>query len=126
MKIDENKTSTPFHIVNNRTIYSDHCSIIVKMNWYIESKTKEEKYCMIIDKKSLQKFNEKTNGKNLTNIVKTNGEIDKKYKEWQKEMDKIIIKCFCRKRKKEKQKPKTIKNLYKLKRKIKRVYLFQP
>ena len=49
--IDENKTNTPFHIVKNRTIYSDHCSIIVKMNWYMASKTKEEKYCTVIIRK---------------------------------------------------------------------------
>ena len=41
MIIDDNKTITPFHIVNNITLYSDHCSIIVKMNWHMANKTKE-------------------------------------------------------------------------------------
>ena len=30
MIIDENKIFTPYHIVKERTIYSDHCAIIVK------------------------------------------------------------------------------------------------
>ena len=92
MIIDDNKTITPFHIVNNITIYSDHCSIIVKMNWHMPSKTKEEKYCRIINKKSLHKFRELTNGKFLTNLIKKSGIIDKKI--WQNEINKISEKCF--------------------------------
>ena len=57
MIIDDKKTITPFHIVNNRTIYSDHCSIIIKMNWYIASRTKEENYCMVRNKRSFQNLN---------------------------------------------------------------------
>ena len=78
MIIDENKVNTPFHIVNKRTIYSDHCSIILKMNWYMTGKIEEEKYSMKINKNTLQKFQEMTNGKRLTNIVKRNDKIDKK------------------------------------------------
>ena len=123
MIIDENKVNTPFHIVNKRTIYSDHCSIILKMNWYIKGKIEDEKYGMKINKKTLQKFHEMTNGKRLTNIIKKNDKIDKKYKEWQEEVSKIIVKCFKRKKINNKQKPRRIKNLYKLKRKIKKGYL---
>ena len=65
MIIDDNKTVTPFHIVNNRIFYSDHCSIIVKMSWYLACKEKEEKYTRIINAKSLQKFKEMTNGEFL-------------------------------------------------------------
>ena len=77
MIIDDNKTVTPFHIVNNRTVYSDHCSIIVKMNWYLASKEKEEKYTRVIDAKSLQKFKEMTNGEFLTKIAKKIDRVDK-------------------------------------------------
>ena len=53
MIIDDKKTILHHFIVNNKTLYSDHCSIIVEMNWHMESKTKEEKYCRIIKKKIL-------------------------------------------------------------------------
>ena len=123
MTIDENKVNTPFHIVNKRTIYSDHCSIILKMNWHMTDQTEEEKYIMKIDKNTLQKFQEMTSGKRLTNIIKRKDKIDNKYKEWQKEVNRIIEKCFKRKKKNNKQKPRVIKNLYKVKRKIKKGYL---
>ena len=38
MIIDENKEMTPYHIVDNRTIYSDHCATQISMNWLIANK----------------------------------------------------------------------------------------
>ena len=59
MTIDEEKHIT-FHIVNKSTIYSDHCAIVCEANWYIESKN-PKKTLKIINKKSLEKFKQKTN-----------------------------------------------------------------
>ena len=86
------------------------------------SKTKEGKYCRIIIKKSLHKFRELTIGKFLTNVIKIklveliNNEV------WQNERNKLLEKCFNIKKNK-KQRNKRIKNLYQIKRKIKRIYL---
>ena len=58
----------------------------------------------------------------LTNLIKKCGIIDKKYEVWQNEINKILEKCFSLKKNK-KQRNKRIKNLYQIKRKIKRIYL---
>ena len=67
-----------------------------------------------------------TIGEYLTNIIKRNGDIDKKYMIWQKEVRNIMEKCFYKKRKNKKQNNERIKYLYRLKRKIKKGYLTEP
>ena len=54
MIIDDNKVMTPFHIEKKRTIYSDHCAIVIKMNWHMANKTNNKTYQTIINKKTLQ------------------------------------------------------------------------
>ena len=56
MIIDENKDVTPCHIVDNRTIYSDHCAIIINMNWYLSSKEKGQQSIKVINSKTLAKY----------------------------------------------------------------------
>ena len=121
--IDEGKHITPFHIVNNRTIYSDHCAIVCEANWYIESKD-TEKTLKIINKKSLEKFKQKTNKGELTKIANSKGSIKYIYKRWQSQINKIIKENISEKNiKKEKYQTKKIRKLYKLKREIKIKYL---
>ena len=50
MSIDENKEFTPYHVTDKRTIYSDHCAIIIKMNWLVASKIKQTKESILIPK----------------------------------------------------------------------------
>ena len=94
---------------------------------YLASKEKEEKYTRVINAKSLQKFKETTNGEFLTKVAKKIDRVDKKYELWQNEIKNIIEKCFIRKRKNtdKKQQNKLIKNLYRIKRKRKRIYLVE-
>ena len=123
MIIDENKLYTPYHVIKNRTIYSDHCAIIVKMDWHVASRIEEEKFVTVINKKSLEMFKKMTSNTTLTDIARVEEKLDKKYQKWQNQVNKIIEKCFKRKVRKKKQKTKTIQKLYRAKRMVKRKYL---
>ena len=123
MIIDENKLCTPYHIVNKRTIYSDHCAIITEMNWYIAGITTAVEYKRVINQKNLNMFKEMTSQKTLTNIAMKKEKIDIKYEKWQNMVNKIMEKCFKKKVKYKPRKTKTIKRLHKAKREAKRLYV---
>ena len=81
--IDENKVNTLFHIVNKRTIYSDHCSIILKMDWQPPTDTTEkETHKIRVNTKNLETFYKMTSGKKLTDITKKMENIEIIYKKW--------------------------------------------
>ena len=117
--IDENKEITPYHIVDNRTIYS---AIIIKMNWLSATIDQNQGNIKVVNSKTLAEFKQKTSGNVLTNIVKQKGGIKNKYKKWNIHIKKIMDKCFVKKKGKNGTKTKTIEKLYRKKRKMKREY----
>ena len=100
MTIDENKIKTPFHITPTGPIYTDHCAIMTKMDWYTANKLKENEKINIT--RDLQHFKEKTNKKILTNIAKSKDDIISKYGRWQNEVNEIFSICFKNKNRKRK------------------------
>ena len=122
MIIDDNKIMTPFHIIKGKTIYSDHCAIIIQMNWYVASKDEQQKYIKVVNNKTLTDFKRKTSGNILTKIVKQKEDIKEKYRKWNNYIKEMMNKCFNKKKGKREAKTKTISNLYRKKRKIKREY----
>ena len=126
MSIDENKEFTPYHVKGKRTIYSDHCAIIIKMNWLLASKTEQVNQCSIsintsINTKTLAKFENETSGNVLTNIAKQRTNVKNMYKKWNKYVKKIMKKCFT-KRKIIKTKTKKVEMLYRKKRENKKEF----
>ena len=71
MTIDEKKIITPCHVVQNKMVYSDHCAILIKMNWHIASIKEASKYQQIINRTNLQKFKERTSKEILTEVVRS-------------------------------------------------------
>ena len=71
----------------------------------------------------MTEFKRKTSGKVLTNIVKKKGNINNKYKRWNKYIIRVIQKCFNKKKDKKYTKIRKIENLYRRKRKLKRDYI---
>ena len=120
MIIDENKLITPFHIVKDRTIYSDHCAITVKMNWYIASIKQNQQHTKIVNSKTLAEFKRKTSGKVLTIIAKGKGSIINKYTKWNKHIIKTMKSCFHKMKRKNYIKSRNIERLYGEKRKLKK------
>ena len=126
--IDEEKMITPYHINKNRTIYSDHCAIVIKANWYIKGE-KQEDLVKIIDENALGRFKKLTNQKILTKIAKGTEDLKTRYTKWQKRLNNIIEKSIKEKKNKvskEKNLSKKIRKLYKIKRHCKIEYLSPP
>ena len=105
MTIDENKIKTPFHITPTGPIYTDHCAIMIKMDWYTANKLKENEK-INITRDGLQKFKGKTNKNILTNIAKSKDDIISKYGRWQNEVNEIFSVCFKNKKQKKKKQKK--------------------
>ena len=97
--IDEEKMITPYHINKNRTIYSDHCAIVIKANWYIKGE-KQEDLVKIIDENALGRFKKLTNQKILTKIAKGTEDLKTRYTKWQKRLNNIIEKSIKEKKNK--------------------------
>ena len=122
MIIDENKTFTPFHIVKNRTIYTDHCAIVVKMNLYIACKIEQNDNIWAVNKETLKKFEKLTTNSNLIKIAKEQNDIKTKYSKWQNEVEKIMKKCFVKKNKTKEYTNKKLIKLHRMKRRAKIKY----
>ena len=122
MVIDENKEKTPFHIVKGQTVYSDHCAIYINMNWLLASREKmEEKYKTMVNSKTLREFKKRTESGRLTKTAKSNLTIQDKYTMWNRNMKKLMEKCFIKKGK-YRNKNSNIEKLYRKKRKLKMEY----
>lgn len=122
MIIDENKNFTPFHIVKNRTIYTDHCTIIVKMNLYIACKGEHKENIWTVNKETLKKFKTLTTNSNLIKIAKEQVDIETKYSKWQNEVEKIMKICFVKKNKNKEYTNEKLIELHRMKRKVKIKY----
>ena len=109
--IDEEKIYTPYRIAQE-LVYTDHCAMIIELNWRKAGMGKEkEKY--VIDMEKLREHK----GKNaLMDIVTKNYEIAEKYSKWQAEISNIYNKCKKKLRTKETRRPKIINKLMKSKR----------
>ena len=116
MIIDEEKTITPCHVVNKRTIYSDHCAILIKMNWYLATKEQHQKSIKVVNNKTLTDFKRKTSGQVLTKIAKNKENIVTKYNKWNDHIKKIMKQCFTKTKTRKEMRTKTIENLYREKR----------
>ena len=93
MIIDEEKAITPYHNTKEGKVYTDHCAIVVVMDWYTAYKEEEIEYVTNY-KKALEKFGEVTNGDRLTRIASQDKDVVERYSEWQREVNNIMEECF--------------------------------
>ena len=121
MVIDENKLMTPYNIKQERFIHSDHCSIMVNLNWLLKSEEIKQLQNIKINNETLKKFFNKTNGKILTETVKREKSAKEKYKKWQDKINVIIKECFQVKKKKDKLKTPYIRKLMGRRRKLRKI-----
>ena len=121
MVIDENKLMTPYNIKQERFIHSDHCSIMVNLNWLLKSEEIKQLQNNKINNETLKKFFNKTNGKILTETVKREKSAKEKYKKWQDKINVIIKECFQVKKKKDKLKTPYIRKLMGRRRKLRKI-----
>ena len=66
--IDSKKKITPFRKIKNRNIYSDHCAILININFFgsnVSEKIAKEKGKLIITEKGLKRFETLTSGSKL-------------------------------------------------------------
>ena len=101
IRIDEEKSDTPQYTKQDKTTFSDHCAMITEINWTEASN--EEHKCedlYIINDETLQRFNEETDGTELTAIAKGKKDLHSKYQEWTQTISNIMKKCFLRTKKK--------------------------
>ena len=111
--IDEEKYLTPYRITNG-LVYTDHCAMIVELNWRRIEENYKAKY--VIDKDKLRDCSGKHK---LEKIIMEDGKIKEKYSRWQKEVNEIINKCK-RKIRNKRTKNKTVRLLMKARRYIKK------
>ena len=106
---------------NKQYTYTDHCSIILTMKWTEANieRTMNEK-TMVINEETLEKFNQCTNGTELTQIAGTNDGLDIKYEKWEKTMTRIIAECFEKRKSRKKIEIKAERKLNELKRMIRK------
>lgn len=91
--IDEEKLYTPYRSDKEKTVYSDHCAMIIEVDWHMaHSKVKQSKI-ETITRKGLEKFNYLTSGYTLTEIVKHEGDIKERYANWQTKIEEYMKKC---------------------------------
>ena len=122
IRIDEEKMNTPrYKNKNKQYTYTDHCSIILTMKWTEANieRARNEK-TMVINEETLEKFNQCTNGTELTQIAGTNEGLDIKYEKWEKTMTRIIAECFEKGKSRKKIEIKAERNLNELKRMIRK------
>lgn len=116
VQIDEEKLVTP-HTLGKKITYSDHCAMIVRMNWNkaLREERKEEKYL------DLDTLKEKTQKAGLSKIAMRKIGMQEKYKIWQSKLSSIVEKCKRKVKKKKRETLKVTRRLMKIKRKIKKV-----
>ena len=122
--IDSEKKATPYRKVRDRSIYTDHCAIMMKINFFMSNcyeKRLENRNATIINEKGLKCFEKLTSGNKLQNIANREEDINTKYKAWQTEIDSMIKKSFSHKKTKQKKGSKMIRKLIQYKKKMKRL-----
>ena len=115
VEIDENKIFTPFRITKDIT-YTDHCAIIVDINWKLVSNNSDLKNRRILN---LIMFNKETEEAGLKAVAEEKTDLKVKYTKWQSKVNKIIEKCE-RKVSSNKKQTKVVRRLMKVKRSIKK------
>ena len=121
MYIDEDREITPKHEDDEgRTIFTDHNTIKVEVNWNMNY-TKKGTERVLINEKTKKEFEEKTNTTSLTEIWNTTKEMKEKYSEWSKQVTDLAEKTFTTKTKK-KTESKAIRMLKKRKKEIKKKF----
>ena len=89
MEIDEGRNFTPYHVHGGRTVYSDHNSIILDINWNMRYKSGEHKVCKI-NRRTNEEFKRRTEESNFTELIANNQvEIQEKYSHWNDEIMKF-------------------------------------
>ena len=112
--IDEEKTITPYRI-SDKIVYSDHCAILMEINW-AKTNFAKAKSRKVINMKQLRA---KTENAGLNEIAQGKGSIKSLYTGWQGKLNEIIESC-SRVQKNKKSKLKAVRILMKEKRKTKK------
>ena len=121
MNIDEAKLYTPFRLIQKGTnveeCYTDHCAIIVEIDWSMTMKAnKIEK--KVMTEKSYKEYKRKIQEDQVHKIWQKDGTITELYEEWNDNIMKIVETCKRPPRKKSEN--KTIRKLISAKRKLKK------
>jgi hypothetical protein len=89
---------TPFHIRDNKPIYSDHNAIELKINWKEAVKSNENNKAKRISMNDVNKNNYaiRSNSKKLEEIVNITDNLNKKYTKWEQEVISTAHKCFTK------------------------------
>ena len=117
MIIDEEREITPNHNQDGRTIYSDHFTIKLEMNWNMRYKAGEHSRT-VINEETNAEFELKTTESDLLSIWKTTANSQEKYSKWNKEVTDIAESIYVRKKKKKKE-LKAVRMLKRRKKEIK-------
>ena len=120
MIIDEDREITPYHKDGGRTIFTDHYTVKLEVNWNMRYKPGENKRT-VISVKNNQEFERKTSATNLRDIWKTTANLQEKYSEWSQKVVEIANSTYTQK-KKNKQEPKAVRLLRRKKKEINRVF----
>eukprot|EP00794_Sanderia_malayensis_P001695 gene1695-1886_t len=124
MEIDQQGISTPYRIVGNRTVYTDHRAITTDLDWTIAYKhSSEHSTGYTVSRAGSEKFRKETEKGQLEKIVKShNTNLQLAYDQWLEELNNILKKCYSstKKKRKYKGKNKTMRKLMKVKRDIRK------
>ena len=106
--------------INNKSeeIATDHNPILINLEVEIGNKKEKITRWNISNEKSLEKFKKETTYINMKEQWDDEGEIDSKYKKWEKQIVGLMYKCFNRITVKDKPTNEQVKELINIKRKL--------
>ena len=106
--------------INNKCeeIATDHNPIIIKLEVEIGKKKEKVTRWNFNNKECLEKFQRETNNINMKEEWGNEGDIDTKYKKWEKQIKGLMYKCFNKITLKEKATNTEVKGLIQIKRKL--------
>ena len=116
MIIDEEREFTPYHVEGGRTVYTDHYSMKLDVNWNMRHKPGENKRTVINTQNNLE-FERKTTSTHLNDIWKSKASLQEKYSKWSQEVAEIAEDTYVQKKKNRKE-PKSVRLLRRRKREI--------
>ena len=117
--IDEEKEWTPYRVTEKGEVYTDHCAMICEVDWKIGERGEEkEENIQRMTKKSYSEYRRKINEQKISRIIQETEDLQEGYDKWEKRVMKI--KKECEQRIKPKKHTSTIRQLMRIKRRIKK------
>ena len=117
MWVDEEKLFTPKHLVAGRNVYTDHNTMLLKINWNMRHQGRE-KTITCINEKTKREFTERTTSGELREMWMEEKETLLKFSEWNEKVVKIAEETFKKKAKKKTER-KEIRTLKRRKKELK-------